>query len=124
MDVDEVNAATKPDGVIGRLSDINTSHRALGVDLVVSPYVFQVAERPRLAPNGEVADTVWIPLDFFADFRNRTTHIVGRHGESFVRPCYQIADNKVVWGMSLEMIDELLTVMGCEVPVDDNPRVR
>lgn len=124
LNVDTLNASAKTDGVIGRLSDINTSYRDLGVDLVVSPYVFHVTQRPELALNREVADTVWIPLDYFADFSNRTTHIVTRNGESIERPCYQYTENKVVWGMSLEMIDELLAVMGFSVPPDVNPWVR
>lgn len=124
FDVDTVSAAANPDGVIGRLSDINTSYRDLGVDMVVSPYVFQVARRPSLALNHEVADTAWIPLDYFADFGNRSTLIVSRNGESFERPCYQYSEGKVIWGMSLEMIDELLSAMGYEVPADQNPWVQ
>lgn len=124
LNVDAHSATAKPDSVIGRLSDINTSTRDLGVDLIVSPYVFHVVERPGLALNREVADTVWIPLQFFADFDNRTTHTVFRNDQSVVRPCYQFSDTKIVWGMSLEMIDELLVAMGCDVPLDENPWVR
>ncbi len=119
FDVDTLSVAESDDGVIGRLSDISTAGRNLGVEMVVSPYVFLVERRPELVLNEEVADTVWIPLHYFADFNNRGSHLVERDGLSALRPCYQLSEDKIVWGMSLEMIDDLLEIMGLKIPEFD-----
>ena len=101
--------------VVGRLSDISVP-KIVGPEMVVSPYVFLVDDRPVLTPNYEVADTVWIPLQYFADLANRSSRTFLRGTANVEMPCYRYSDDKVVWGMTLKMIDELLEHMGQPMP--------
>jgi 8-oxo-dGTP pyrophosphatase MutT (NUDIX family) len=96
--------------LIGRLSDVAAVGRGRPLSLVVEPYVFAIEERPALEPNHEVADVVWVPLEFLLDRSNRST-IPWQHGEiSVILPCYRY-DDHVIWGLTFGMVDELVTLI-------------
>jgi 8-oxo-dGTP pyrophosphatase MutT (NUDIX family) len=96
--------------LLGRLSDVPAVGRGRPLSLVVEPYVFSIADRPRLEPNHEVADIVWVPLDFLLDRSNRST-IPWRHGDVSVNlPCYRFGGH-VIWGLTFGMVDELVTLL-------------
>mgnify|MGYP003842875349 CR=1 FL=1 len=118
FDIDQLEGAHTPGQVIGRLSDFSTRQRAIPIDMVVSPYVFLVEKRPHLTINYEVADTVWIPLSYFADLRNRSSLQYSIAGKTVSLPCFRYSEEKVVWGMTLKMIDELLLIAGVAIPAD------
>ena len=104
--------------LIGRLSDISLMHLGMPINLIVTPYVFNLDQRPDLMANYEVADLVWIPLERFADFSQRKRFTYRRGNFAMERPCYQLADEKLVWGLSLSMIDELLVRLGLPAALD------
>ncbi len=96
--------------LLGRLSDVAAVGRGRPLSLVVEPYVFAIEERPALEPNHEVADVVWVPLDFLLDRSNRST-IAWRHGDVAVNlPCYRYNEH-VIWGLTFGMVDELITLI-------------
>ena len=77
--------------------------------LQISPHVFYLSEEPELLLNEEVANTFWIPLDFFKDPKNRESMQFKIKGRVTVKlPCYTYK-NRRIWGLSLRFIDELLT---------------
>ena len=95
---------------LGRLSDVAAVGRGRPLSLVVEPYVFSIEDRPELEPNHEVAEVVWVPLDFLLDRSNRST-IPWQHGEVMVNlPCYRFNDH-VIWGLTFGMVDELVTLL-------------
>ena len=108
---EEVGLDLHDDGVLlGRLSDVAAVGRGRPLSLVVEPYVFIIEDRPTLDPNHEVAEVVWVPLDFLLDRRNRST-IPWQHGEITVNlPCYRYRDH-VIWGLTFGMVDELVTLL-------------
>lgn len=91
---------------MGRLSDLLTRAHLIRRPMIISPFVFSVDQLPPLNPNYEVADTIWIPLKFLADLRNRQT-MRWRH---ITLPCY-FYQQKRIWGLSLSMLDELIGIM-------------
>lgn len=96
--------------LIGRLSDVAAVGRGRPLSLVVEPYVFAIDDRPTLTPNHEVADIVWVGLDFLMDRSNRST-IPWRHGDVDLQlPCYRYGEH-VIWGLTFGMVDELVTVL-------------
>lgn len=100
------------DGVrpLGRLSDLLTqSHRGLR-PMVITPFVYGVDAVPAIEHNYEVADSLWIPLSFFFDKRNRRMIKWCRRGQQARLPCYYYRE-KQIWGLSLSMLDELLEVL-------------
>lgn len=107
----------------GRLSDYNTTKRVLPTKMVISAYVMTVDEQPRLHPNYEVADTIWLPMSYFSDFTNRDMMDFKFRGKDERLPCYRVSDEKVIWGITLTLIDELLIAHGVEIPHEKrNPR--
>jgi 8-oxo-dGTP pyrophosphatase MutT (NUDIX family) len=121
-DADSISAAVREtreevaldleDGAIllGRLSDVAAVGRGRPLSLVVEPYVFAIEDRPELELNHEVADAVWVPLDFLLDRSNRST-LPWRHGDVEVRlPCYRFGSH-VIWGLTFGMVDELVSLI-------------
>ena len=79
--------------------------------MVISCYVFAGQQLPELSLNHEVADTLWLPLSYLRDSGNRESMQwrSSRGKLSLTLPCY-FYEGKRVWGLSLMMLDELLTI--------------
>ena len=95
---------------LGELSDVNTGWRKDRPEMLVTPFVFSVSELPKLTPNDEVDDVVWVPLHFLMDESNREPLEWEWKGQkmetdSYLFDCYRI------WGLSLMMIDEMMGLL-------------
>lgn len=120
FDIDQLAADSVACGIIdgqciARLSDIKTSKRVTPNAMIVSPYIFSVQNKPKLVANHEVADTVWVPLSFFSELENRGVHKMKYQDRKIEMPCYRFQGN-VIWGLTLSMIDEILRVLGADIP--------
>jgi 8-oxo-dGTP pyrophosphatase MutT (NUDIX family) len=94
---------------IGPLSEVRT-HLPLGaVPHSVVPFVFAFEGEPSLTLNYEVQETVWVPLSFLSDRRNRSAFTWVRRGLPVPMPCYRY-DGRVIWGLTLRIVEELLEV--------------
>jgi len=96
---------------IGRLADMRAIGRGRPLSMVITPFVFAVASAPTLVPNHEVAAVVWVPLEFITDHSNRETMPYRRGGLSMELPCYRYQGH-LIWGLTLGMVDELLSLVG------------
>jgi 8-oxo-dGTP pyrophosphatase MutT (NUDIX family) len=92
---------------IGRLSDIVSRTHQGRRPMVVTPYVFHLHVVPDIQMNHEVAEVVWVPLDFLADHGNREEMKHHFRGINLTLPCY-FYRKRCIWGLSLAMLDELL----------------
>ncbi len=101
---------------IGRLSDVAAVGRGRPLSMVITPFVFAVGEVPPLVPNHEVAAVVWVPMGYLADRSNRSTVPYRRYGLSLELPCYRYGEH-LIWGMTFNMVDELLSVVSPDHPV-------
>ncbi len=95
------------DPCIGRLSEIMTHPQIKRRAMVVSPYIFRLDRDVELTPNYEVAEIVWVPLDFLKDKGNREKMVWERNGIEIPLPCYMY-EGRRIWGLSLMMLDEFL----------------
>jgi len=102
--------------VIGRLSDLATPKRSLAQQMVITAYVMKVEARPTLQPNHEVENALWIPLSYFSDPANREIRPFKIAGDWHELPCLHYADDQIIWGMTLRMIDEILRIQGYQIP--------
>ena len=94
---------------IGRLSEVRT-HLPLGtVPHSVVPFVFAVEGEPALSLNHEVQETLWVPLGFLSDRDNRSAFTWIRRGIPVPMPCFKY-DGRVIWGLTLRIVEELLEV--------------
>ncbi len=97
---------------LGRLPD--TQARPIAWNrkpFVVATFVFWQTAIPEFKPDPiEVADLVWLPLDFLADRDNRQTMVWKRQDMDVELPCYWYGEYRL-WGLTLRMLDELLFVL-------------
>lgn len=94
---------------IGRLSDLRSHMRIGRKPIMISPHIFTCADLPALKLNYEVADTVWVPLNFLGEPGNRQQLVWKRGAVNYRLPCYHYQE-KQIWGLSLRMLDELLAI--------------
>ncbi|HEY9036072.1 MAG TPA: CoA pyrophosphatase [Pseudomonadales bacterium] len=98
---------------LGHLSELRTHTRQRGAhaSLRIRPYVFSVNLPLSIQLNHEAVDSIWLPLNYLADSANRE-HMQWRwKGRDVPLPCYHYQEKRV-WGLSLQMLDELLEVLG------------
>ncbi len=98
------------DRCLGRLSDFNARPRRGALGMAVSPFVFHLEREVSFIPNYEVAELVWVPLEFLLDTDNRTQMRWKYKGIEFPVPCYHFS-GRVIWGLSLMMLDELMDLV-------------
>jgi len=95
---------------LGQLSDTFTRSHRRRWEMVVTPHLFAVEQVPRLRFNHEVAEVVWVPLNFLANRGNRQASLALQADEILDTPCYYY-QQRWIWGLSLRMLEELLTVV-------------
>jgi len=95
---------------IGRLSDISARPRWGMLGMFISPFVFRLEREVEFAPNYEVAEVVWVPLEYLLDTDQRESMIWKRKGVSITLPCYLFGGRRI-WGLSLMMLDELMSLV-------------
>ena len=77
------------DECIGRLSDLNARPHRGTFGMAVSPFVFRLDRAVTFTPNHEVAEVVWVPLEFLLDADNREEMIWSYRGTRIPVPCYR-----------------------------------
>lgn len=98
------------DTCIGRLSDLKARPRRGTLGMAVSPFVFRLEREVEFTPNYEVAEVVWVPLEFLLDIDNREKMTWTYKGLEVPLPCYRYG-GRVIWGLSLMMLDELMDLV-------------
>lgn len=108
---EEVGLSLGPqDRCIGRLSDLNARPHKGAFGMAVSPFVFHLERDVVFTPNYEVAEVVWVPLEFLLDTDNREEMVWEYKGVKIPMPCYMYQGRRI-WGLSLMMLDELMDLV-------------
>ncbi len=108
---EEVGLTLGPqDQCIGRLSDLNAKPHWGTLGMAVSPFVFRLDREVIFQANYEVAEVIWVPLDFLVDAGNREEMTLTYKGAKIAVPCYRY-QGRCIWGLSLMMLDELLDLV-------------
>jgi len=119
---EEVGLCLGPqDQCIGRLSDLNARPHKGTFGMAVSPFVFRLEREVTFTPNYEVAEVVWVPLEFLLDSDNREQMSWDYKGVKIPMPCYLYGKRRI-WGLSLMMLDELMDLIEGKNPA--RPRWR
>lgn len=95
---------------LGRLSDVLTRPHSGKRPMAVTPYVFALQEAVTFEPNHEVAELVWVPLDYLANRAHREKMQWHYSGMEMTLPCYFYKQHRI-WGLSLTMLDELVGLL-------------
>ena len=91
--------------VLGQLDDLGTVRHLPA--RVVQPWAFLVPEIPQLTPNDEVASVHRASLVDLVDGVGRGTMPLVFKGSEYTLPKVDF-DGKQLWGMTLQMVDDLL----------------
>jgi len=103
---EEVGLELAPELCVGALDDLTAVGGRPG--LVVRPYVFVLPRPlPPLVPNGEVAETLIVPLETLLADTDRSTMTWQRDGVTATLPAVALGPHRL-WGMTLRMVDDLL----------------
>ncbi len=92
------------------LGDLVTRAHEKPVPMLVRPFVYQLTRRrPRWKLSHEIREVVWVPLDYFADERNRVPLEWRFAGTDWVLPSYVFGGRRI-WGLTLMILGELVSV--------------
>jgi 8-oxo-dGTP pyrophosphatase MutT (NUDIX family) len=98
---------------LGRLDDLHAGVRFVA-PLVLSAFVYRVAEQAVLAPNHEVAAALWVPARTLLDPER---HVGYRWGpRRWPGICVGDPDRQVVWGLTYRLLEGLFGVAGLPFP--------
>lgn len=92
--------------LVGRMNQVASP--SLAPRIVVTPFVFRVANDPRTAlQTSEVAAVHWFGLDRLLAGEGRGRFHYEYRGHSMMLPCVEL-DGERIWGMTLRVVDELI----------------
>ncbi len=104
--MEEVAIDSKKCELLGTLDELLPGSRSI----IVTPFVFLAPESTEaLIDTREIAEYVWIPINFFLDKRNSATLKVERSGRSFEMPSFPYLGTHIVWGMTLRIIQDYIS---------------
>lgn len=96
--------------LLGRLSDVVTFRRAAHIPATIVPFVFELRGASPLHLNHEVQEALWVPWSYLANPRHRSVFLWRRGGIPIPMPCVRY-QGRVIWGLTLGMLSELLTIV-------------
>ncbi|MDE2491684.1 MAG: CoA pyrophosphatase [Elusimicrobia bacterium] len=104
---EEVGVALGAESLLGALDDLHPNTPSIP-PLVISPFVFGLAERPKTRLSDEVAETFWVPLaDLPACAGSAEVRVRERQ---FRVPCFK-PGGLVVWGLTYRILSGFLPLL-------------
>ncbi|WP_417543711.1 NUDIX hydrolase [Marinobacter sp.] len=94
-----------------RLSDLITRQHSRLRPMVITPYVYEWRGAQAVSPNHEVAQMVWISLDYLAAKENQSKLLWRTRLGTLKMPCCRY-QGYCIWGLSYSMLQELLAHQG------------
>jgi 8-oxo-dGTP pyrophosphatase MutT (NUDIX family) len=102
---------------IGRFSDLTAVAHGRRMALVIEPFAFELMGSPELSLNSEAQAALWLPLADLVDQSRRSSMAYTIAGREVQLPRYLIGE-RVLWGLTLRMLDEVIEVLTGKVAVD------
>lgn len=119
--LEETGLVITPEMRIGRLHDIGGG-RLRPFDMSVSPFVFHLPHKAEITTNHEIADTVWVPLDYMADLANIKSYNYPPDPMNRAFPCFNYNDCYTIWGMTFRMLGSFYELFGVTLPNEPTSR--
>ena len=107
-----MDLGTPPAERLGVLDDIHPRTAVLP-PVVVRPFVFGLAARPRVTPGVEVDSAFWVSLDALLDPATRRDVTIDVRGVSRTFPAY-VLGRDVIWGMTERILASLITAISAD----------
>lgn len=91
---------------LGPLNDVGTVSAT--PQMVVRPWVFVLPDRPLVTPNREVASHHWVYFEDLVNDVGRGSFQFDWKGQHVTLPKVDFPGDRVLWGMTLRIVDDLL----------------
>jgi 8-oxo-dGTP pyrophosphatase MutT (NUDIX family) len=103
--------------LLGRLDDLEGHHAGRPAGLIISAFVYYVADPTPLVPNQEVAEAFWVPLRVLHDPARHVGYVYGAPGgPRFPGVRVGQAEGHIVWGLTYRFLESFFRVVGCPFP--------
>jgi 8-oxo-dGTP pyrophosphatase MutT (NUDIX family) len=116
--LEEVGVDLAAAEILGRLDDLRGRHAAApNRGMVISAFVYHLADPGPLQLNWEVQDAFWIPVAALLDPQRHVGHAVAHHGET-TYPGILVGEPErhVVWGLTYRFLEVFFEVVGQPLP--------
>ncbi|MCZ6462972.1 MAG: CoA pyrophosphatase [Proteobacteria bacterium] len=115
--LEEVGVSLAGADYLGRLDDLEGRHAGRPVGMIISAHVYHVVEPEPLAPNHEVAEAFWVPLETLVNPSSHVDYLPPYPGSSrYPGILVGDPDRHVVWGLTYRFLEVFLDVVGQPLP--------
>jgi 8-oxo-dGTP pyrophosphatase MutT (NUDIX family) len=114
--LEEVGIDLAGSEVLGRLDDLEGRRAAEARGLVISAFVYHVADPPELAINHEVQEAFWVPLAWLHDRARHVEHPWPAVGARLPGILVGEPGRHVVWGLTYRFLEVFFDVVGRPLP--------
>ncbi len=98
---------------LGRLDDFS-GNRPRVPQIIVSPYVYELEERPRVTINHEVSSAVWIPVEWILAPKSSVRYAFDGEATDETFPGIRY-DRYTVWGLTYRILTNFFEILGREL---------
>lgn len=106
---------------IGTIDHQRAQPRGRPLNMVIAPYVFRLDADAQFAPNHEVAEVVWTPLEPIAKGTNHTEEERIINGSPVLFSGYRINGGHFVWGLTYRMLQSFFQALDPQWQVPGEP---
>lgn len=102
---------------LGQLDDLTSPRASRAPRIVISAYVYEIADPPPLVPNHEVERAFWFPLPSLREDERQVDYPVERtRGMRFPGILVGEPDRHVVWGLTYRFLEVFMGIVGHPLP--------
>lgn len=117
--LEEVGLNLDEEMMLGRLNDVSGGRLSVH-ELAVSPFVYHHPEPSALRPNYEVANTVWVPLEYLGNPGNIAPYVFPKDPMKRDFPSWEY-EGYVIWGLTYRIIANYFRLFGVDLPGEPQP---
>jgi 8-oxo-dGTP pyrophosphatase MutT (NUDIX family) len=111
---EEVGLSLEAAENLGRLDDLEGRRDRRGARLVVSAFVYHLAETAPLSLSAEVETALWVPLSWLHEPRRRVDYVYELDPSRPRFPGIRVSgsDRHVVWGLTYRFLERFCEILG------------
>ncbi|GIS19585.1 MAG: hypothetical protein CM15mP120_15010 [Pseudomonadota bacterium] len=96
---------------LGALDHEHANPRGRVLNMLIAPHVFQIQGDPEFAPNHEVAEVVWAPLNVLAENTLHSTETMPMSGRPTIFNGYRLERGHFVWGLTYRILKSFFSTV-------------
>jgi 8-oxo-dGTP pyrophosphatase MutT (NUDIX family) len=109
--LEEIGLDLRGADYLGPLDHQHAMARGRLLNMLIAPHVFAIEGTPTFAPNYEVQEVVWAPLDDLASNHRHATEMRPMAGTPTVFNGYRLEQGHFVWGLTYRMVKSFFSAI-------------